>query len=90
MTGEIVATAMTLKMRLIAVSALVGVVLSAALMALSFVTHSIWPIVPGVYIVASAVGIHSASMVAAALVNAFLIWIAAIGFMALYGWKSNR
>jgi hypothetical protein len=90
MTGEIVATAMTLKMRLIAVSALVGVVLSAALMALSFVMHSIWPIVPGVYIVASAVGIPNASMVAAALVNALLIWIAAIGFMALYGWKSNR
>ncbi len=90
MTGEIVATAMTLKMRLIAVSALVGVVLSAALLALSFVTHSTWPIVPGVYIIASAVGIHNASMVAAALVNALLIWIAAIGFMALYGWKSNR
>jgi hypothetical protein len=54
---------MPLKMRLIAVGAIVGVVLSAALVALAFATPSLWPIFPGAYGVASVVGIHEGSVV---------------------------
>jgi hypothetical protein len=86
LTGEMAATAMTAKMRLITASAFVAAVLSAALLAVSFVMHSIWPIMPGVYIVASVVGIHfgGTALVAAALVSAILIWIGTAGFLALY------
>src|SRR5258708_37507300 len=86
LTGEMAATAMTAKMRLITASALVAAVLSAALLAVSFVMHSIWPIMPGVYIVASVVGIHfrGTGLVAAELVNAILIWNGTACCLALY------
>jgi hypothetical protein len=45
---------MSSKMHLIAVGAIVGVVLSAAFVALAFATQSLWPIFPGAYVVASA------------------------------------
>jgi hypothetical protein len=73
------------KMHLIAVGAIVGVVLSAALVALAFATQSFWPIFPGAYVVASVVGIHEGSVVwGGGLVNAILFWIAATTFLALY------
>ena len=69
---------MPLKMHLIAVGAIVGVVLSAALVALAFATPSLWPIFPGAYAVASVVGIQEGSVVwGGGLVNATLFWIAA-------------
>jgi hypothetical protein len=78
---------MPLKMHLIALGAIVGVVLSAALVALAFATQSLWPIFPGAYLVASVVGIHEGSVVwGGGLVNAILFWIAATTFLALYRW----
>jgi hypothetical protein len=78
---------MPLKMRLIAVGAIVGVVLSAALVALAFATPSLWPIFPGAYGVASVVGLHEGSVVwGGGLVNAILFWIAATTFLVLYRW----
>lgn len=79
---------MPLKMHLIAVGAIVGVVLSAALVAaLAFATQSLWPIFPGAYRVASVVGIHEGSVVwGGGLVNAILFWIAATTFLVLYRW----
>jgi hypothetical protein len=63
---------------LIAVGAIVGVVLSAAFVALGFATQSFWPISPGAYVVASVVGVHEGSGVwGGGLVNATLVWIAA-------------
>jgi hypothetical protein len=66
------------KTHLIAVGAIVGVVLSAAFVALAFATQSLWPIFPGAYVVASVVGIHEGSGVwGGGSVNATLFWIAA-------------
>ena len=66
------------KTHLIAVAATVGVVLSAALVALASATQSPWPIFPGAYVVASVVGIHEGSVVwGGGLVNDTLFRIAA-------------
>jgi hypothetical protein len=81
---------MTSRLRLVGIGAVVGMVLSTALMALSFVTRSVWPILPGVYVVASVVGIHNSSMVSVALFNAVLIWIATVGLMALFRQRSGH
>jgi hypothetical protein len=63
---------------MIAVGAIVGVVLSAAFVALAFAIQSLWPIFPGAYVVASVVGIHAGSVVwGGGLVNATLFCIAA-------------
>ncbi len=81
---------MNSKTRLVTLSAIVSLSLSAALLALSFLTHSIWPIIPGIYAVASVVGIHNASTFAVAVVNAILLWILAIAFLLLYLRRSGR
>jgi hypothetical protein len=54
---------MPTKTHLIAVGAIVGVVLSAAFVALSFATQSLWAIFPGAYVVASVGGIQEGSVV---------------------------
>ena len=78
---------MPLKMHLIAVGAIVGAVLSAALVALAFATPSLWPIFSGAYGVASVVDIHGGSVVwGGGLVNAILFWMAATTFLVLYRW----
>jgi len=66
------------KTHLIAVGAIAGVVLSAALVVLALATQSRWPIFPGADVVASVVGIHQGSVVwGGGLVNATLFGIAA-------------
>ncbi|HVR27379.1 MAG TPA: hypothetical protein VMU26_29130 [Candidatus Polarisedimenticolia bacterium] len=72
---------------MIAVGAIVGVVLSAALVALAFATQSLWPIPPGAYVVARVLGIHEGSAVwGEGVVNAIVFWIAATTFLVLYRW----
>jgi hypothetical protein len=90
MTGELVVNATTSKMRSVGLGAIVGVILSVALLGLSFLTHSIWLIFPGVYAVAWVVGIHNASMFAVAVVNSILLWILATSFLTLYQRRSGR
>ena len=89
-TSEPINMAMTSKIRLIGLGAIVSVAVSTALLALSFVTHSIWPIIPGVYAVAWVVGIHNASILGSTLVNTILLWILVTSALALYRWRYGR
>ena len=75
------------KTHLIAVGAIAGVVLSAALVVLALATQSRWPILRGADVVASVVGIHEGSVVwGGGLVNATLFGIAATTLSALNRW----
>ena len=89
-TGELVVAPSASKTRLIVLGAILGATVSCALLAVSVVTHSIWPIIPGIYAVAAVVGIHNASIFAVAVVNAILLWILAAGFLMLYRRRSGR
>jgi hypothetical protein len=66
------------KTHLVAVGAIVGVILSAAFVALAFATQPLLAIFPGASVVASVVGIQEDSVVwGGGLVNATLFSIAA-------------
>jgi len=85
--------AMTSKTRVIRVSATAGAFLSAALMALSLITHSIWPIMPGIYVSASMYGIHNDSygfLALAWFVNAALIAVGSAASLVLYRLVSHN
>jgi hypothetical protein len=87
--SEPIVSAMS-KAQLIVGGAIAGVTISVLLLAVAFATHSMWPIIPGVYAVAMVVGIHSLSMAAVAVINAILLWIPATLFLKLYWRRSNR
>lgn len=76
--------------RILAASAIAGATSAAGLAAVSFATHSIWPIFPGVYVVASFVGIHNTSVVAASTVNGIVLFVLFAVILLVYRFGVDR
>lgn len=76
--------------RLLGISAFVSLTGSVCLLRLSFAMHSFWPIIPGVYVLAYFVGVHSASMTAVAAVNGILLSFLTAGLLSLWWRRPSR